>query len=212
MAYKIDLTGHKYGRLTVIEYAGTAHKKRENVWKCQCDCGNIRIVTGSHLRSGHTTSCGCKSIEHVTSMNYKTGLSNSKLNRTYRNMINRCYWTKQRNYNDYGGRGITVCDEWRGDKGFENFSEWSFKNGYSDKLTIDRIDNEAGYSPDNCRWVDRYVQGNNKRNNRFVKINGEIGTVANMARKYNVDYWNLMHYAKGGQNCKYPELKIEAVI
>lgn len=211
MAYKIDLTGHKYGKLTVIEFAGNGHR-RESLWKCQCDCGNTRIVTGSHLRTGHTSSCGCKSKDRIGTLNYKTGLSNTRLYGVYRNMLNRCYWNKAKHFCDYGGRGITVCDEWLGDKGFENFLEWSRLNGYTDKLTIDRIDNNSGYSPDNCRWVDRYVQANNKRNTHYIRINGEVGTVANMARKYNISYWNVLHYSKGGMNCKYPELKIEAVI
>ena len=115
-------------------------------------------------------------------------------------------------FENYGGRGIGVCEEWRNKKnGFEVFAKWSFENGYTDELTLDRIDNNGDYSPDNCRWVDMYVQANNKRNNWRLRVNGEIDTVGNWARRLNVSYWNLLHYAKGGKNMKYPELEIEAV-
>lgn len=210
MSYKIEMKGKKFGKLIVIEYAGQKSRRR-TMWKCICDCGNIVVVDGTHLRDGHTKSCGCLSIERISKLNYKNGLSNTKLQYTYNNMKNRCYRVKGRNYNNYGGRGIKLCDEWNGKDGFENFCRWACESGYKDGLTLDRMDNNMGYSPNNCRWVDRYTQGNNKRNNRFVKINGEIGTVANMARKYNVGYWNLIRYSKGGKNAKYPDLKIEVV-
>ena len=104
-----------------------------------------------------------------------------------------------------------MCDEWIGANGFVNFANWALSNGYNEELTLDRIDNEKGYSPSNCRWVDKYQQANNKRNNRYVMVNGEIDTVGNMARKHNISYWNLLHYAKGGKNMKYPQLDICAV-
>lgn len=205
---KIDMVGKKFGRLTVLEYAGVAGRRR-TMWKCQCDCGNIVKVEGTHLRDGHTKSCGCLNKELIGNLNYKIGLSGTKLYYSYRNMVNRCTREDDGGFKDYGGRGIVVCQEWLGENGFVNFANWALSHGYKDELTIDRKDNDKGYSPDNCRWVDRYVQANNKRNNRFVKVNGEIGTVANMAKKYGVSYYNLMHYANGGQNCKYPELRIE---
>ncbi|WP_140398241.1 hypothetical protein [Blautia sp. An249] len=205
---KIDLTGQKYGRLTVLKCEGTIGRRRM-MWLCQCDCGKQVIVQGTHLRSGHTKSCGCLNAEKISSVNYKTGLCRTKLYYTYCNMCNRCNRENNSEYSDYGGRGITVCNEWIGVDGFLNFSNWALSNGYYDGLTLDRIDNDKGYSPDNCRWVDKFVQANNKRNNHFIKVNGEVGTVANIARKYNVDYWNLLHYSKGGQNCKYPDLRIE---
>lgn len=207
---KIEMRGKKFGRLTVIEYAGTKGRRR-TLWKCSCDCGNTVVVDGDHLRSGHTKSCGCINKERIAKLNYKNGFANTRLQYAYLNMKNRCLRKNHHEYSYYGARGITICDEWLGCKGFENFCVWAISNGYRDDLSIDRIDNDKGYSPDNCRWVDRFVQANNKRNNRYVKINSEIGTVANMARKYNIDYWNLLHYAKGGMNCKYPGLKIEVV-
>ena len=115
-------------------------------------------------------------------------------------------------FDRYGGRGIRVCDEWKNkESGFENFANWSFLNGYTESQTLDRIDNDGDYSPENCRWVDMYVQANNKSNNWRLKVNGEIDTVGNWARRLNVSYLNLLHYAQGGKNMKYPELEIEAV-
>ena len=150
-------------------------------------------------------------------MSIKTGKSHERIYMVYRNMINRCFWDKSKGSRLYKDRGITVCNEWIGEHGFENFYKWAIANGYKDIrnekgrsiLTLDRIDVNGNYEPSNCRWVDAYVQANNKRNNHYIKINGEIDTVANMARKYNVSYWNLLHYSKGGKNCMYPDLIIE---
>jgi hypothetical protein len=205
-----NLVGRKFGKLTVIEYIET-DKRRNPIWLCKCECGGTTKTTTSHLKTGHTTSCGCLSKERISKVNYKNGLSASRLGRVYWNMYNRCYRENTKMYSNYGARGIKVCDEWLGENGFINFSEWAINNGYSERLTLDRIDNEKGYSPNNCRWVDTYVQANNKRNNLYVMVNGEIDTVSNMARKHNVNYWNLLHYAKGTRNMKYPHLEISAI-
>lgn len=203
-----DLSGMKFDRLTVIKlYERTS--KRRYIWLCKCDCGRETKVSAAHLKNGHTKSCGCLNNERIASINFKNGLCGTRIYYIWYNMCNRCNRENNYEFSNYGDRGIKICVEWLGENGFVNFAEWAMKNGYEDDLTLDRIDNNMGYSPDNCRWVDKYVQANNKRNNRFIKINGEVGTVANMARKYDVDYWNLMHYSKGGQNCKYPNLKIE---
>ena len=205
---KIDLTGKKFGKLTVLKCDGTVGRRRM-MWICRCDCGTLVKVDGSHLKDGHTNSCGCLNREKIAKVNFKTGLYGTKLYYAWYNMCNRCNRESNHEYPDYGGRGIKIHEKWLGEHGFENFVDWSLSNGYKEGLTIDRIDNNKGYSPDNCRWVDKFVQANNKRNNHFIKIDGEVGTVANMARKFNVDYWNLLHYSKGGKNCKYPDLRIE---
>lgn len=204
-----DLTGKRFGKLTVI--CMEEYRNRRYYWKCECDCGQYTIVYSNKLKSGHTKSCGCIGLEKIKKLNYKNGMSCSKLYYAYKNMLNRCYRKNDDSYYLYGQRGITVCDEWTGENGFLNFSDWSIKNGYSEGLTIDRIDNLKGYSPDNCRWVDVFVQANNKRNNRYLTINGITDTISNHARRYNINYWNLLHYSKGGKNCKYPDLMIEEV-
>lgn len=206
-----DLTGRKFGKLTVSKFV-KADERRRRYFECVCDCGEIRIVEASHLRSGHTKSCGCSKNERIKNLNYKLGLSTSKIYYTYRNMLNRCYWDKSSESKNYKDRGIVVCDEWRNkENGFENFVKWSMKNGYSEDMTIDRINVNGNYEPNNCRWTDTITQANNKRNNKYVVVNGEKGTVGNLSRKYNIGYWNLLHYAKGGKNCKYPTLDIKAV-
>lgn len=204
-----NLISRKFGTLTVVSFSHEG-KRRRKYWNCLCDCGKTSIVEGSHLRSGHTKSCGCISKNMIGDATRKTGLSNTKLYFTYKNMCNRCYRETNDMYYIYGGRGITVCDEWKDkERGFEYFAEWALSNGYSENLTIDRIDNNKGYSPDNCRWSDLLTQANNKRNTRYLVINGEKDTVANLSRKYNISYWNLFNYSKGGANFMYPELKIE---
>lgn len=209
MGYKVDLTGQKFNRLTVLTYAGVKGRRR-SMWLCRCDCGKALEVDGTHLKSGHTKSCGCYSKERIGNLNKKTGRTKTKLYYTYRNILNRCYRSENSSHKYYKDRNIQMCPEWL-DKnhGFERFQEWALANGYKEGLSIDRIDNDKGYSPDNCRWVDSYVQANNKRHNYYLRINGEIDTVGNLSRKYNVSYWNLLHYAKGGKNCKYPNLEIE---
>lgn len=208
-----DITGQKFGRLTAIEYAG--RKGRRTMWLCKCDCGNEKIVNATHLRNGHTVSCGCKLKEinqSVGKICYKNGLSGTRISRIYWNMINRCYYEKFRTFKHYGGRGIKVCNEWLpSNNGYLNFCNWSMANGYNDNLTIDRIDNNGNYEPRNCRWVDRITQSNNKRNTIKLKINGNIDTIANLCRQYNVSYSNLWQYAHGSKNHKYPELKIEII-
>lgn len=209
-----DLTNKRFGNLVAKKYAGQ-NDRRATFWECICDCGKTTIVQSIHLKSGHTKSCGCKHKEqnkNFGKINYKNGLSNTRLWRAYRNMINRCYREKNIEYKYYGGRGIEVCQEWLNkEKGFINFCDWSLSNGYKENLSLDRIDVNKNYEPSNCRWVDIYVQANNKTTTKKLKINGEIDTVSNWSRKLNVSYWNLLHYAKGGNNCKYPHLKIEVV-
>lgn len=156
-----DLTGKKFGRLTVIEF-DHKDKQRHIYWKCRCDCGNIRVVNSYNIISGKTKSCGCYGIEKRQTRN---NLSRTRISRIWYNMNARCYNKSNASYKDYGTRGIKVCEEWHKDnpKGLENFYNWSLENGYNEKLTIDRIDVGGNYEPNNCRWTDQHTQGANKR-------------------------------------------------
>ena len=215
MAYKNDLKGKKFNRLTVIEYVGQKGRRR-TMWHCICDCGNVVIAESSHIKSGHTKSCGCYSKDRIGNLNKKTGMSNTRIHYVYHNMINRCNRKDSREYRLYGARGIKVCEEWSGEHGFENFYKWAIQTGYDinakrGECTLDRIDVNGNYEPDNCRWVSQLIQCNNRRITRRVIVNGEEDTVANLSRKYNIDYYTLLRYSKGFPNIKHPELKIEVV-
>lgn len=156
-----DLTGRKFGKLTVVKRAEN-NKYNQVMWVCLCDCGNItKPIVANHLKSGNTTSCGCVHSEEARRRMTRHGQKNTRIYRIWQGMLRRCDNQKHKDFKYYGGRGITVCEEWR--NSFEAFCGWSMANGYADELTIDRKDNDKGYSPDNCRWTSMKEQGENKR-------------------------------------------------
>lgn len=173
--------GSKFGKLTVLEYA---HRKRPNgarIYKCQCECGNITYVDVYSLRNGNTKSCGCLANPHGSIAN-----DNKRLYHCWCDMNRRCYDVNGKNYKDYGERGITVCDEWLHD--FQAFYDWSVVNGYDDNLTIDRIDNNKGYSPNNCRWATVDEQANNKRTTINITIGNITKSLKQWCRDLNLNY------------------------
>ena len=177
-----NLIGQRFSRLVVIDSAGK-DARSNTLWLCKCDCGNTKVIRGSKLKSGEIKSCGCaqhvfteERCKHISESKVKHGLSGDRLYYIYNNMIRRCYDKSSAKYQNYGGRGITVCDEWRNDK--QTFFGWAFNNGYSEDLTIDRIDVNGNYCPENCRWSTQKDQANNRTSNHFITFNGETHTIA----------------------------------
>lgn len=173
-----DMTGLRVGRLVVIEQAGNA-KHGGALWRCQCDCGREKIVRGADLRNGHTSSCGCLHSEGLTGRNQKHGGTGSRLHSIWFGMKQRCTDPNAINYPNYGGRGITVCEEWKND--FGAFQAWALANGYRDDLTLDRKENDGPYSPENCRWATRAEQDANRRKIYRITYGGETHTAKEWA-------------------------------
>lgn len=164
----VDMAGKRYGRLFVLRRAGS-NKDGLALWLCKCDCGNMCVVEGAKIRKGNTRSCGCLHVESTRNRFTKHGLYQNRLYGVWKMINQRCSNPRNKNYGRYGGRGISVCEEWR--NSFQAFYEWAILHGFdaakpSFQCTIDRIDNDRGYYPENCRFVDMKVQNNNKSNTR----------------------------------------------
>ena len=173
------MIGQKFGRLTVIEELPERNKHGKIVYKCICDCGNVVNADGHLLRNGTIKSCGCLRLEG-RSTHCK---SSTRLYCILHHVKDRCYRNKNKDYPNYGGRGIKVCQEWLDD--FMNFYNWSMNNGYQENLTIDRIDVNGDYEPNNCRWVDQKTQANNKRNCVYLTYEGRTQTITQWADELN---------------------------
>lgn len=180
-----NLTGQRFGKLTVLEQVES--KNGRSMWKCLCDCGNYKIASSSTLHNGRTRSCGC------LEPNKTHGKANTRLYRIYSGMKARCYNQNTKAYKHYGGRGITICDEWLGENGFVKFYDWSIKNGYSENLSIDRIDVNGNYEPSNCRWADAKTQSINKRNKITIYYGGEEKTLVELSEEFEINYETLRH-------------------
>lgn len=172
MGKPIDMTGNKYGRLTVIEMAGhNQHKQRQ--WRCICECGTLIEKTGSDIRSGNTLSCGCLHKEVTSAASTTHGMSKTPIWSIHRSMMDRCYLPTSHAYNRYGGRGITVCERWHD---FENF--FADMGHRPEGMSLERADNDKEYSPSNVQWATAKDQANNRRSSRWIEFRGETKTLA----------------------------------
>lgn len=191
-----DLTGKKFNRLLVLKVMDNDKKNRRKFYLCQCDCGKETVVRSDELRNGHTKSCGCLYKESRTEVSKTHGKSNTKLYWIWKNMNSRCNSKSDNAYKYYGGRGIKVCDEWLHD--FQVFYDWAMANGYKPGLTIDRINNDGNYEPNNCRWATRKEQGDNTRRTVHITVNGITKNTTEWAETIGVSIQTISYHRKKG--------------
>ena len=194
MRKRKNLIGQTFGRLTVIAEGETrelSNKRKQYYWLCQCNCGSKpKEITQNCLLNGETISCGCYHSEHNHEYGFKHGMSNTRIYTIWSGMIQRCCNPNAKNYPRYGGRGITICEEW---KEFKNFYDWSKISGYTDNLTIERLDNNGNYCPENCTWITKQKQMRNKRRNDYIQYNDEELTLTEWARKFDMNVETLRY-------------------
>lgn len=183
MSKFIDLTGNRYSKLTVIERAENA-KGGIPVWKCLCDCGNVTLVRGQNLKSGAVKSCGC--LKHKPAHNRTHNLSKNPLYQRWNQIKMRCYNLSCDSYMNYGGRGIKMCEEWK--TSVEAFVKWANENGYKKDLTIERINNNGDYCPENCKWIPKKEQPNNRRCCYSINYNNKTQNLAQWCKELGLNY------------------------
>lgn len=178
-----ELEGKQFGKLTVLHRV--ANKNNKSCWLCRCSCGVEKEILGVHLVHQKISSCGCSHYDKVIT-HHK---SRTPLYQVWRDIKKRCLNKTSSDYHNYGGRGISICNEWK--NSFESFYKWAIKSGYSNNLTIDRIDNSGDYCPENCRWVSRQIQCNNTRRNHFITYNGETHTLSDWCKILGLNYYTV---------------------
>ena len=183
--------GERHGMLVCI---GKDPDKDGRYYLYKCDCGNVKSIIQDNVKRGATKSCGCYQKKHPAHITY--GFSHTRIDNIYKGMVSRCYYSSNIHYKNYGGAGIEVCDEWKNDK--TKFFEWAFSHGYTENLTLDRIDGSKGYSPDNCRWVTYKKQNNNRRNNRYLEAFGKKKTIAEWSDELGIPYSRIWHRLYSG--------------
>ncbi len=188
-----DITGMKFGKLTAIECVGRKQRSGRNIpyWKCKCNCGNYKEIAKEDLFSGSVVSCGCHKLKCST----KHGGYKERLYSVWKDMRNRCHSCNDESFSLYGGRGITICEEWND---YSNFRKWAMDNGYDpyaefQECTIDRIDNDGNYEPNNCRFVNMVIQANNTRRNIKIDMDGTVKTMKQWSDILGCDYKRVCH-------------------
>jgi len=190
----VAFKGKRFDRLVVIKKTEEYCPTQGYYWECKCDCGNICFAPRNRLENGQKKSCGCMQKDGHTALRH--GMSKTRIWRAWQNMFVRCKYECSIGYSIYGGRGITVCEEWQE---FEPFYDWALSNGYEEHLTIDRIDVNGNYEPSNCRWATRIEQQRNKRNNFMITHNDETKCLAEWADILGFNYktiWQRMSKGK----------------
>lgn len=194
MSKMIDITGQRFGRLVALEKVATTGSTTNACWRCVCDCGKEAVVKGVLLRKGEVRSCGCYKADLNRQQLTKHGKCNTRLAHIWYQMKERCYCKTSTNYKNYGGRGISVCNEWLQD--FQAFYDWAMANGYSDDLTIDRINNDGNYEPSNCRWVNAKIQAENRRSSKEFCVGGIKFLISQSQELFGINpktVWNRLY-------------------
>ena len=186
MSKLIDVTGKKFNMLTVVERLENT-SDGGSVWLCRCECGTLTKVRGKNLKNGAVKSCGCLKNKPTTQTH---GMSKTSIYKIWAGMKSRCSYEKSCSFSRYGGRGIKVCDEWK--NSFESFYTWSLDNGYKKGLSIERVNNNGDYCPENCKWVSQKEQCLNRRTNIVYKYKGESHTLTEWCEALNLNY-KLVH-------------------
>lgn len=194
MAVVKRLEGQRFGRLVAVKEVGRTNNGNAK-WLCKCDCGGQKVVASYALRIGRTQSCGCIKAEqnYAKGTHHETG---SPIYKLWSCVKNRCYNQNDPKYPQYGGRGITVCDEWK--TNYESFRDWCQDNGYKKGLTIDRVNVNGNYCPQNCRFSTQKVQQNNRTNNHLLSFRGETHTMAEWSDILGIPYRRLEHRINRG--------------
>ena len=194
----VDLTGQKFNKLTVIERAEDHEQpggQRKTMWRCRCDCGNETIVTAYDLFHGHTKSCGCILEEYHENSRNRDPIR-SRIYAIYYGMRYRCYSKNCSRYKNYGERGIKICKEWMED--YDSFEKWALENGYKDGLSIERIDVNGDYCPENCTWVSLKEQSRNKCNTVRINVNGNKYTIIELSELTGLSYGKIYYRYSNG--------------
>lgn len=182
-----NIIGKKFNRLLVIRRV----KDEQSLYECVCDCGKTVFAYANSIISGNIKSCGCYRLDRIKNLQRKHDMAHTRLYDVWKGLKRRCCNPKNHSYKDYGGRGIDICQQWKDD--FMSFYHWSIENGYDEnapygQCTIDRIDANGNYCPENCRWVSLKEQANNRKNNLLITYNGETDTLSNWSKRIGIGY------------------------
>lgn len=194
-----ELVGKRFGNIEVLRREPN-NKYGNTMWLCRCDCGTEWVVVAGALKYiRNCRKCGYKKVaEHRT----KHGGAYTRLYKVYKGMLGRCNNPNRKGYQNYGGRGINVCEEWQGENGYETFRKWALENGYDDKQSIERIDVNGDYCPENCKWIKKSDQAYNKRNSLIYEMDGKKQDLAQWAREYGINYYTLWSRLKRGMDIR----------
>ena len=209
MSKAIDMTNETFNGCIVLRRNGT-NKDNKATWKCKCFCGNEFIAVGTHIRKDLKKSCGClkeKTSREQGFRNKTHGETKTRLYNVWRGIKKRCYLPYNKSYKYYGAKGIKMCREWK--ESYESFRDWANRNGYEEKLTIDRIDYKGDYTPENCRWVDWYTQARNRSNNKRMIYKGENLTKSEVAERIGISRELLQYRIKNGIDIDKPKRNVK---